>query len=77
MDLAAKNLEFELAATLRDKIASAKELDAHRAFTLKTGMGIPEDLLEEFCLRQGIIFPKADFLRFIEEHKGISRQPKK
>jgi alanyl-tRNA synthetase len=60
-----------------DKIASAKELDAHHAFTLKTGMGIPEDLLEEFFLRQGIVFPKADFLRFIEEHKGISRQPKK
>lgn len=60
-----------------DKIVTAKELDAQHAFTLKTGMGIPEDLLEEFCARHGIPFPKVEFLRLIEEHRGISRRPKK
>jgi excinuclease UvrABC nuclease subunit len=30
MDLAAKNLEFELAATLRDKIVAAKKLSKLR-----------------------------------------------
>lgn len=57
-----------------DEIARAKELDATRAFTLKSGLGIPEDFLEEFCTRNGIIFPKAGFLRLVEEHKTISRK---
>jgi len=60
-----------------DKIVAAKELDAQHAFTLKTGKGIPEDLLEEFCARHGIIFPKTEFLRLIEEHREVSRRPKK
>lgn len=60
-----------------DKIIAAKELDAQLAFTLKTGIGIPEDLLEEFCVRHSIHFPKIEFLRLIEEHKGISRRSKK
>ncbi len=60
-----------------DKVAAAKELDAQHAFTLKTGMGIPEDLLEEFCSQHNIPFPKTEFLRLIEEHKEISRRQKK
>lgn len=60
-----------------DKIVAAKALDAQHAFTLKTGMGIPEDILEEFCIRHGISFPKPEFLRLIEEHKEISRRSKK
>ena len=60
-----------------DKIVATKELDAHHAFTLKTGIGIPEDLLEEFCARHNIPFPKVEFLRLIEEHKEVSRRPKK
>lgn len=60
-----------------DKIVSANELSAEHAFSLKAGMGIPEDLLEEFCARHGILFPKVEFLNLIEEHKEISRRPKK
>jgi len=60
-----------------DKIISTKELDAQHAFTLKTGLGIPEDFLEDFCVRHNIIFPRVEFLRLIEEHRIISRQPKK
>ena len=59
-----------------DKIVAVKELDAQYAFTLKTAMGMPEDLLEEFCIRHGIPFPKSEFLKLIEEHKEISRRPK-
>src|SRR3989344_2919656 len=59
------------------EVIDAKELDAQYAFTLKTGMGIPEDLLEEFCARHGIPFPKAEFLKLIEEHREVSRRPKK
>ncbi|QQS22555.1 hypothetical protein IPM19_02890 [bacterium] len=60
-----------------DKIVAAKELDAHQAFTLKTGIGIPEDLLEEFCERHDITFPKVEFLKLIEDHRNVSRRPKK
>lgn len=60
-----------------DRIVADKELTAQHAFTLKTGMGIPEDLLEEFCARHGIIFPKVGFTALIEQHKVISRQAKK
>jgi alanyl-tRNA synthetase len=60
-----------------DKIVATKELDAHLAFTLKTSMGIPENLLEEFCVRHGIPFPKIELLRLIEEHREISCRPKK
>lgn len=60
-----------------DKIVATKELDAPHAFTLKTGIGIPEDLLEEFCVRHGIHFPKIEFLRLIEEHREVSRRPNK
>lgn len=60
-----------------DKIATTKELDARHAFTLKTGLGIPEDFLEEFCVSHGIVFPKTEFTRLIEGHKEISRQSKK
>lgn len=60
-----------------DKIVATKELDAQHAFTLKTGIGIPEDLLEEFCACHSIPFPKVEFLRLIEEHKDISRRSKK
>lgn len=60
-----------------DKVASAGNLDPQQAFTLKTGLGIPEDFLEEFCVRHGILFPKVEFLTLIEEHKEISRQSKK
>lgn len=60
-----------------DKIVKAKELDAQRAFTLKTGVGIPEDLLEEFCASHGIHFPRVEFLKLIEKHREVSRRPKK
>jgi len=60
-----------------DKIAASGQLDARQAFTLKTGMGIPEDLLEEFCTRHGIRFPKDEFLGLVEGHRDISRRTKK
>jgi alanyl-tRNA synthetase len=60
-----------------DKISSTKELSAQEAFALKAAMGIPEDLLEEFCARHSVSFPKVEFLRLIEEHKEISRRSKK
>lgn len=60
-----------------DKVVVAKELSEQQAFTLKTAWGIPEDFLQEFCAQHGISFPKAGFLRLIEEHKEISRHQKK
>lgn len=60
-----------------DEIVASRQLEAQQAFSLKTAYGIPEDFLEEFCVRHEIPFPKAEFLRLIEEHRVVSRQPKK
>jgi alanyl-tRNA synthetase len=56
-----------------DKIAATQHLDAKQAFDLKTSLGIPEDLLEEYCRRYGIEFPRKGYLQLFREHQEISR----
>jgi alanyl-tRNA synthetase len=59
-----------------ERIVSSQVLTGHDAFNLKTCMGIPEDILVEFCKRHNVVFPMTEFLRLTEEHKEISRQKK-
>lgn len=56
-----------------DKIAATRRLEAKQAFDLKTSLGIPEDLLEEYCRRYGIEFPREGYLQLFREHQEISR----
>ncbi|MEK7647483.1 MAG: alanine--tRNA ligase-related protein [Patescibacteria group bacterium] len=59
-----------------DKIAAAQEISATHAFTLKSELGIPEDLLSEFCGRHGIHFPIDEFQKLVDGHKETSRAKK-
>lgn len=57
-----------------DRIVAEKHLDAQHAFDLKTSLGVPEDLLEEYCRRHGIEFPREGLASLLREHQQVSRK---